>query len=139
MRLSIACVSRRTLSFRSITDLLTLVTPPLVIRPINFGYSTKNIPVAKPEIYMKCLIEKTESFLKRMRWKASHFLHPVTESSTKETFGFKTTKSPPPVKELMDFEEKMLKLTQSIELKNNSCEFQNQLSRDANKIRKDKT
>ena len=70
--------------------------------------------------------------------KASHFLHPVTESSTKETFGFKTTKSPPPVKELMGFEEKMLKLTQSIEFKNNSCEFQNQLSRDANKIRKDK-
>ena len=115
---------------------LLLSTLLIIMEPINFGYSTKNIPVAKLEVYMKCSIEKT--FLQRMRWKASHFLHPATDSSTKETFGFKTTKSPPPVKELMEFEEKLLKLTQSIHFKNNSCEFQSQLSPDANKIRKDK-
>ena len=76
---------------------------PIIMEPINFGYSTKNIPVAKPEVYMKCLIEKTESFLQRMRWKALYFLHPATDSLIKEMFGFKTTKSLLLVKELNGF------------------------------------
>ena len=48
------------------------------MEPVNLGYSDKNIPIAKPREYLKCLIEKTESFLRRVRWKAYHFLHIMT-------------------------------------------------------------
>ena len=63
------------------------------MEPVNIGYSTKNIPVARPKEYLTCLIDKTESFLRRMRWKAFHFMNP-TEPTTKETFGFKTIRNP---------------------------------------------
>ena len=40
---------------------------------IDFGYSTKNIPLASKESYKYKLIDKTEKLLKRMRWKAYFF------------------------------------------------------------------
>ena len=36
----------------------------------NFQYSLKNIPIPKDNAYLKCLIDKTEHFIKWMRWKA---------------------------------------------------------------------
>ena len=48
------------------------------MEPVNLGYSDKNIPIAKPREYLKCLIEKTESFLRRVRWKACNFSFPLT-------------------------------------------------------------
>ena len=106
------------------------------MEPVNLGYSTKNIPIAKPTEYLKCLIDKTDSFLRRVRWKAYHFLNP-TEHSTTKTYGFPTTKSPPPIKELNEFEDKMLKLIQNIEFKKDKCQFHKQLSQDTSKIKAD--
>ena len=90
---------------------------------VNLGYSTKNIPIAAPNEYLKCLIENTESFLRRVRWKAYHYLHP-TETSAKETFGFNSTKNPPPGKELSQFEDKMLALIQNIDFKTERDDLQ---------------
>ena len=82
------------------------------------------------------LIEKTEHFLRRMRWKAYHFLNP-TESTTKETYGFKSRNSPPRVNELIPFEDGMLNLIQNIQFKDVKCKFQNQMNSDIkNKIKK---
>jgi hypothetical protein len=67
-------------------------------------------------IYIYIHIDKTESFLRRVRWKAYHYLKP-SQSPVYETFGFRTTKSPPPIKEL--------------------DEFQNNLERDLTNIRTD--
>ena len=39
----------------------------------NLGYSMKNIPVPPKLRYLKSMIEKVESFITRLRWKA-HFL-----------------------------------------------------------------
>ena len=39
----------------------------------NFGYSWKNIPIPSKTNYLKCMIEKVESFVKRLRWKAFYF------------------------------------------------------------------
>ena len=39
----------------------------------NFTYSLKNIPLPSKDAYKKKLIEKTESVVKRMRWKALFF------------------------------------------------------------------
>ena len=113
-----------------------LSTLRIDMEPVNFGYFTKNIPVAQPKEYLRCVIENTESFLRCMRWKAFHFMNP-TELSTKETFGFKTTKSRAPIKELNNFENKMLTLIRNIEFKNSNCEFQNELSQDTKKIKEE--
>ena len=107
------------------------------MEPTNLGYSTKNIPTAQPNVYLRCLIEKTQSFLQRMRWKAHHFLNPTDSPTQKETFGFKTTNSPPPIAELHDFEERMLTLVQNIEFQQTNSTFQNKLLKDIRNIKKD--
>lgn len=70
----------------------------------NLNYSLKNIPIPSPTIYKLKLIEKIESFLKRMRWKV-HFLNQDLHNNNtpkKEKYGFKTKKCPPQQKELDD-------------------------------------
>ena len=70
---------------------------------VTFNDSTKNIPVASDKEYIKQFIDKTEQFLRRMRWKAFHFLN-QEKSTAKETFGFKTKNCPPVIEELRKFE-----------------------------------
>ena len=55
----------------------------------------------------------------------------------KERLGFHTTKSPPPIKELDQFENKMFTLIQNIKFRKTNNEFQNKLSQGLEKIRKD--
>ena len=86
----------------------------------------KNIPVAPVRIYKKCLIEKTEQFLSRMRWKAFHYLNPVTAAEN-ETFGFKTKNCPPTVEEMKRFEEGMIRIIQNITFKDTKSQFQQDL------------
>jgi len=89
--------------------LLSTLRQP-TMEKLNLGYSTKNIPIPSEKDYLRCLIEKTEHFLRRMRWKAHFFLHPDQSTSTKENFGFKSTKNPPPINELKDFEDGMMNI-----------------------------
>ena len=92
-----------------------IVSSSIGMEKVNLGYSTKNIPLPSRSEYMKNFIEKTEHFLRRMRWKAYHFLNP-TESTTKETYGFKSPNSPLRVNELIPFEDGMLNLIQNIQV-----------------------
>ena len=113
-----------------------IVSSSIAMEKVNLGYSTKNIPLPSRSEYMKNFIEKTEHFLRRMRWKAYHFLNP-TESTSKETYGFKSGNSPPRVNELIPFEDGMLNLIQNIQFKDVKCKFQNQMNSDIkNKIKK---
>ena len=93
----------------------------------NISYSTKNIPLPSHNDYLQRLIEKTEQFLHRMRWKTHFFLKPDTTSSTMETYGFKSTKNPSPIEELKDFEDDMLKMIQSVKFKQVNNPFLNRL------------
>ncbi len=93
--------------------------------------------MAQPTDYLKCLIEKTESLLRRMRWKAFFYLNPQAISPEKETFGFNSTKTPKPVTELTNFENKMTNLIQNVEFKTVNNEFQKKLSRDMEQIKRD--
>ena len=95
----------------------------------NISYSTKNIPLPSHNDYLQRLIEKTEQFLRRMRWKTHFFLNPDTTSSTKETYGFKSTKNPSPIEELKDFEDDMLKMIQSVKFKQVNNPFLNRLKK----------
>lgn len=113
-----------------------IVSSSIAMEKVNLGYSTKNIPLPSRTKYMRNFIEKTERFLRRMRCKAYQFLNP-TESTTKETYGFKSRNSPPRISELIPFEDGMLKLMQNIEFKEVKCNFQNEMNSDIkNKIKK---
>ena len=113
-----------------------IVSSSIAMEKVNLGYSTKNIPLPSRSEYMKNFIEKTEHFLRRMRWKAYHFLNP-TESTAKETYGFKSRNSPPRINELIPFEDGMLNLIQNIEFKDVKCNFQNEMNSDIkNKIKR---
>jgi hypothetical protein len=106
---------------------------------INFGYSTKNIPMQSETEYVKRFIEKTQQLLRRMRWKAYFFFNP-TDSSTKETYGFKSRKPPKYVTELKPFEDDMLTMIQNIKFRPVKCSLQKQLNNDVkNYIKKPDT
>ena len=100
----------------------------------NIDYSTKNIPLPSKNDYLQRLIEKTELFLRRMRWKAHFFLNPSTASSSKLTYGFKSTKNPPPIDELKDFEDDMLNMIQSTKFNQVTNPFLNKLKNDTKRI-----
>ena len=57
-----------------------------------------------------------------MRWKAFHYLNPVT-AAEKETFGFKTRNCPPVVEEMKSFEEGMIHIIQNISFKDTQANF----------------
>ena len=86
---------------------------------------------------MKRFIEKTEHFLRRMRWKANHFLN-QQETSAKDTYGFKSKNSPPKINELIPFEDGMLDLIRNIKFKDDTkSNFQRKLDADIkSKIKK---
>ena len=54
-----------------------------------------------------------------MRWKAYHFLNPTNQKNTNENYGFKSRRSAPHVKELVEFEDTTLNI-KSIEFKPNT-------------------
>jgi len=103
----------------------------------HINYSTNNIPLPSRSDYLQRLIEKTEHFLRRMRWKAHFFLNTDTASTSKETYGFRSTKNPPPVEELKEFEEDMLKMIQSVKFKNLNTPFLGKLKEDTDNIKKE--
>ena len=59
---------------------------------VYFNYLLKNIPLPSRTSYKLQLIDKIESVIKRMRWKAQFFLNnnkKNKEEAKCETFGFK--------------------------------------------------
>ena len=55
---------------------------------LSFGYSLKNIPLLDKRSYQLKLIEKIESVLKRMHWKAHFFLPKENQQlETLKTYG----------------------------------------------------
>ena len=57
---------------------------------LNLNDSLKNIPITD-NIYQVNLIEKIESVLKRMRWRAHFFLNQSKrQANTKTTYDFKS-------------------------------------------------
>ena len=102
----------------------------------NFGYSLKNIPIPSKSNYLKCMIEKVESFVKRLRWKAFYF---CKEKGTliKKTAKFlclEVPATPPQIEHLNSFENALYDLIQSIEFKTVRDEFLNKLQKDVENI-----
>ena len=97
------------------------------------NYSLKNSPIPKTETYFKSLIDKTESFLKRLRWRTFFFLKKSEEEEEKveviDNFGFPTTKNPPLVVELAQFEKDLWTLIDSVEVTDNKTKFQKNITK----------
>jgi hypothetical protein len=55
----------------------------------------KNIPIPSQHAHLRNLIEKVESVIKRMRWKANFFLKGDKNSNESDYFGLPSTKTPP--------------------------------------------
>ena len=106
----------------------------------------KNIPIPPRNIFMIRLIDKVESVIKRMRWKAFFFLNPEDanhDSKNDDTlhnpadgkFGFRSRKCPPQIQELKPFEDDMLKMIENIRFRKVTDQFQSKLKADITKIR----
>ena len=104
----------------------------------NLGYSLKNVPIASKASYMKKLLEKTESMIRRMRWKALFFEKPELKGQDFETYGFKSTKAPPQMQLLNAFETDVYNLVSNVEFNQHRSNFQKKLSNDVREIKRSK-
>ena len=100
-----------------------------------FNYSMKNCPIPHPDSYQKCLINKTEHFLKRLRWRTHFHLkelendnssHSDNETRPSNHFGFPSPKSPPTITELAGFEADLWRLVDSVTFTKHKSKFQKQ-------------
>ena len=91
----------------------------------------KNIPVPTQQSYKKVLMDKIESFIRRMRWKAHFHENPNHQNSSKETFGFSSSSSPPQVELLKPFESDLYEMYRNLEFKRSLPQFQRKLAEDA--------
>ena len=74
-------------------------------------HSLKNIPVPSQRPYKKQKLK----LIKRMRWKTLGFLGKLSsDSNNNQTFDSQSTKSPPPVNELANFEKDMMLMVKNI-------------------------
>ena len=102
----------------------------------NLGYSIKNIPIAAKQHYLKSMIEKVESFIARLRWKAHFFEKPDQRSSNNSTnFGFKSNVTSQQNEKFTPFGNGLYDMKRSIEFKSVRNDFQSTLREDLNKIK----
>ena len=98
-------------------------------------YSLKNIPIHSGNTYRKWLIEKIESVVRRMRWKAFFFLNGQDEETTDSAqYGFKSKKTPPQIEELKRFEEDLTTMIENIKFRKVEEPFQRRLKEDVKSI-----
>ena len=101
----------------------------------TFEHSLKNIPIPSPTSYKLKLIEKIESVIKRMRWKANFFLREnLTQTEQKEKYGFKTRFCPGQCPELEEFEKDVMNIVRNVKFEKSRDIFQTKLKADIQKI-----
>ena len=97
----------------------------------NYGYSLKNIPMPSKSRYLKCMVDKVECFIRRLRWKAYHFCKENGQDDNRRftEFDFKTPARPPQNEYLNTFENDMYEIIRTIEMasKTNSNKILRQL------------
>ena len=98
---------------------------------VNFKHSMKNITIPSKNAYLKNLISKLGSFIKRIRWKAYFFEKPneIDDATTVNNFEFKSVLTLPKNEHLNAFEEDLYDLVRNIEFKRANTVFKNQLNK----------
>ena len=108
------------------------------MEPIVFDHSDKNIPVSDNRTYLKMFISAVEKFDRNLRWAAFFYLNPGEVPPVKNWFGFKSNYPAPNVKELKNFQDDLLKLTERLEFKSRTNDFMEVLKDDMKNIDKTK-
>ena len=100
-----------------------------IMQAKNYNFSMKCIPVASREDYFTVMVARTDRFLRNLRWKAFHFRNKdKPKQEKKETFGFKTSNTPPADKGLDGFENDLWEIIRNIEFNHKGRNpFQNML------------
>ena len=102
---------------------------------LHINYSLKNIPIPARAQYKKQLVSKVANFASRLRWKMLFIRQPSTNKN-KQTFGFRTTSSPPQMIELKAFEDELFSLLSNIKFRQFNNQLQDKLREDKKKISK---
>ena len=104
----------------------------------NFGYSLKNIPIPSRICYLKCLVEKVESLIVRMRWKCFfyEYKNDANVKNLNENYGFKSKNTPPPNELLKPFEDELTALVRNVVFKPVKDGFLNKLNKDVKEIKR---
>ena len=101
---------------------------------LNLNYSEKNIGLHSEHPIKRTLVSRTEDLVRRMRWKLWHIRNPSNKDQ-KETFGFKTTDSPPIMDELESFEKDLWMLVKHVKFKNAGNDLTSKIREDLNEIK----
>ena len=106
---------------------------------VNFNYSLKNIHIPSNNLYLKTLIDKVSSLIRRMRRKAYFFDNPDQKhESNNNNFGFRSEYSLPQSAALIPIENDMYELIPNVLFKRCSNNFQTQLTSDIKSIQHSK-
>ena len=113
-------------------DLLTGMSRASRLLIEKHSYTIRAIP--SQDAYLRNLIKKVESVIKRMRWKANFFLKGDKNLNESYRFGIPSTKIPPAILEMKPFEDDLFNLIENIKFRNARNEFQESLANDLKKI-----
>ena len=95
----------------------------------------KNIPIPSTNHYMKCLIDKLDSFTRQIRWKALFFnTQPDNDYNQNKNFGFQSEHCPPQHEGLRAFEADLYELARSIQFNKVHNSFLSKLSQDVKRV-----
>ena len=119
--------------------LVFLLSSPLRVSAkmdhLNFGYSMKNVPLPSEKEFKIEFLNSIHTLDTRMKWRAFHFLNPQQIKTSKETFGLKTSKSPPPIQELKTFQDGLCDIARNLKFRNVKDNFQSKLKDDLKNIK----
>ena len=106
-----------------------------VMEKVNFSYLLKNIPIPTNQQYLKCLLEKINSFVRRLRRKAFFFdnqneYEPISNSK----FDFQSIKNPLLCKDFSNFENDLYNLARFVKFRRVSIPLQDKLAKDLQAI-----
>ena len=101
---------------------------------LNFGYSLKNIPIPDEKSCKLHLSEKIEISIQKMRWRASFFIN-NNKKATEDykqgfSYGLKSGRSPPQVKDLIQFEDDLVRIVKELNFRKVKNNFQKVLCED---------
>ena len=100
----------------------------------DFGYSLKNILIPTQKEYIFALLGQVQSFMNRLGWKAFFILNPGT-AEEKETFGFRTQKSPPTIPKFDLLQGKIINIISNIKFKKGGNNLQSKMRNNLASVR----
>ena len=127
----------------------------------SFDFSMKNIPIPSEDSYFKNFIFRTHDFITRMRWKAFFFKRSEEKkdelaaetynnsddendqenqnTANENKYGYRTSRNPPYIKEIAEFEKDLWIMVESTKLENKKSNFQKKLQQEIKEIKKSKS